>query len=606
MVTENNREILERILELTDTACQASLEVLRLYTGGKRELARALLDDLRSVEQAVTSAQEPLLPQLEHAYTSEMLENIEDTLDDIERSILENNPERAAMKMEFQLFPFLRQLKEAFYFWGIIYPDPDEMVRYYREEFAEHYQNFYVQDKEPLPIRLSIVVSGYNHVETTKKCVEQLQKETDLEALNAELILIDHGSTDGTLEYFESLGVGKVIHFKKNVRMYMFCILSQLCQGRHFCFVSNDILVTRDWSKILLQCLESDPKIIAAVPMTPNIANLQMINVPTNDPDKFVAWANGQNHSDPFRWSDRARLMPPLGMYQTRAVSEIGFADPYFYSMEFWDDDFSLRARRAGYRQIVCGDVACYHFGSMTTREGHIKEGTLVYGRELFQKKHGVDAWGNGFCYDYQTVQLFCQLLPGSGDAVLLALDCGMGDTPLQIRNELRYRHQDCQIYQLTSQEEYLPDLKPLSREALFCPQLVQGVGHAFVDVSFTCAYLGRDIGAYEDCDKLLECISRRMAAGGYLVFFCANPFCAVTLHTLLNLSVPDGRCVLTDITRMQQTAQAYFSQVQAITVNQPVEGLEQFAKQHFGNTSQLPKIMERLLVGKYYFVCRK
>lgn len=606
MVDPKNREVLEQILALTDTACQASLELLELYTTGEEKSALVLVSDLRRVVQAVSTAQKPLVPELEHAYTSEMLENIEDTLDEIDRSIQGDKSERAAMKIEFQLFPFLRQLKEAFYFWGVIYPDRSEMARYYREEFAAHYRNFYIQEEVPSPLRLSVVVTGYNHLEMTKKCVEQLLKETDFEALNAELILIDHGSTDGTLEYFENLGVGKVIHFKKNVRMNMFCILSQLCQGRYFCFVSNDILVTKNWADILLQCLESDPKIIAAVPATPNIANLQMLNVPTNDPDKFIAWANEQNRSDPSRWSDRARLMPPLGMYRTRAVSEIGFADPYFYSMEFWDDDFSLRARRAGYRQIVCGDVACYHFGSVTGREGQVKEGTLVYGRELFQKKHGVDAWGNGFCFDYQAVQLFRQLLPVQGDAVLLTLDCGMGDTPLQIRNELRQRHQNCQIYQLTSQEEYLPDLKPFAQGAQYTLRLAEGVGRSFEGVQFTCAYLGRDIGAYEDSPRLLEAISQRMFPGGWLVFSCANPFYAVTVHGLLNFSVPEGRCVLTDVAQVRQAAEAYFSQVQAVAVNQPVNGLEQFAKRYFGDEKQLSQIIERLGVSKYYFVCRK
>lgn len=607
MVDPKNREVLDQILDLTDTACQASLELLARYAGGELDSALALLSDLRGVVQAVSAAQEPLAPELEHAYTSEMLENIVDTLDEIDRSIQGDNPERAAMKMEFQLFPFLRQLKEAFYFWGTIYPDRSEMARYYREEFAVHYRNFYVQDEVPAAIRLSVVVTGYNHLEMTKKCVEQLLKETDFHALNAELILIDHGSTDGTLEYFESLGVGKVIRFKRNVRMYMFSTLAQLCQGEYFCFVSNDILVTKNWAEILLQCLESDPKIIAAVPMTPNIANLQMLNVPTNDPDEFVAWANAQNRSDPSRWSDRARLMPPLGMYRTRAVSEIGFADPYFYTMEFWDDDFSLRARRAGYRQIVCGDVACYHFGSVTGKEGQVKEGTLVYGRELFQKKHGVDAWGNGFCYDYQAVQILNQIQPVQPETVLLGLDCGMGDTPLQIRNELRRQGRECAISQLTCQKEYLPDLRPLSDTAAYVPNLADGLNQLGAP-RFTGAYLGRDIGVYEDFPRLLEAISQRIFPGGWLVFSCGNPFFAVTVHALLNFQLPGGggRYVLTDPGAVREEALKYFSHVQLVAVPQSVGGVEAFAARYFGAGASLKEITRKLSTQKYYFVCKK
>lgn len=604
---ESQNNIILTIVELLETACQAGLELLEHYLAGEMEAATGLLRDLRAVSRAVIDAQQPLLPRLEYACTSEMLENIEDTLDDIERAVQAGNSDRAAMKMEFQLFPFLRQLREGFYFWGAIYPEKAEMERYYREEFAAHYQNLYLPEDDVFPVRLSIAVTGYNHLETTKKCVAQLLKETDFEKLNAELLLIDHGSTDGTLEYFESLGVGKVIRFKRNVRMYMFSILPQICRGKYFCFVSNDILVTRDWAEILLQCLESDPRVIAAVPATPNISNLQMLNPPTNDPGEFIAWANGQNRSDPSRWSDRARLMPPLGMYQTRAVSEIGFADPYFYSMEFWDDDFSLRARRAGYRQVVCADVACYHFGSVTGKEGQIKEGTLNYGRELFRNKNGVDAWGTGFCYDFRAVQLLLNALPPQGDLSMLGIDCGMGDTPLQVRNEMRRVHRGCRLCQLTGQKQYLPDLKPFS-ETAFSPALAEGAATAFGTQSFSCAYIGRDIGQYEDCVSLLAAVRDRLMPGGCLVFSCANPFFVLTIHQMLQLALPENaaRYVCANPELVYQAASRLFSKVTLFKSEEEVGGLKEFVTQHYGESSSLSHIMAQLPISSYYYLCIK
>lgn len=538
--------------------------------------------------------------------TAELLENVEDTLEDIRRAIQTGSSERAAMKMEFQLFPFLRQVKEAFYFWGSVYPDKDRMDRYYQKEFAENNRNFYAG--EDPPFRLSVVVTGYNHLETTKRCMRQLLQETNFDRLQAELILIDHGSSDGTLDYFEGLGVGKVIHFKRNARMYMFSTLAQICQGKYFCFVSNDVLVTRNWADILLKCLESDERIIAAVPATPNIANLQALGLPDKGPEAFVAWASSQNQSDPTRWNDRVRLMPPLGMYRTAVVSQIGFADPYFYSMEYWDDDFSLRARRAGYRQVVCDDVACYHFGSVTGKEGQVKEGTLVYGRELFLKKNGVDAWGNGFCYDYTTIHLFRQAPQLPETAMVLGIDCGMGDTPLQIRNELRRKGRDCKIFQLTSQKVYLADVQPLSDGVIYAPDLLEAVRTGFDVQEFSFVCIGRDISEYEKIGALLSAISGKMTPGGTLVFFCANPFYAVSLHALLQFSMPGGgvRCTIADPTAIQQQAEQCFAQVQMLPLEQKVSGLEEFAKSHYGQTEQLLQIIRRMGVEKYYFVCRK
>lgn len=74
--------------------------------------------------------------------------------------------------------------------------------------------------------------------------------------------------------------------------------------------------------------------------------------------------------------------------------------------MEFWDDDFSLRARRAGYKQLLCRDTYCYHFGSVTGKDAQLKENTLEKGRNLFLRKNHADAWGSGFCYDYQDIEV--------------------------------------------------------------------------------------------------------------------------------------------------------------------------------------------------------
>lgn len=608
MVEQRYGAVLNQILELLDTACQASLELLEQYSSGEAASAVQLLGDLRAVIRVVRTAQEPLLPQLEHAYTVEMLGNVEDTLNDIQRSMETGNRERAAMKIEFQLFPFLRQLKEAFYFWGTVYPDKERMDRYYQEEFAPHYQNYYVRDGEPAQYRLSIVVPAYNHLEITKQCISQLLKETDFEKLNAELILIDHGSTDGTLEFFEGLGAGKVIRFQNNVRMYMFTTFFQLCQGEYVAFISNDILVTKNWAEILLNCLESDPKIIAAAPATPNIFNHQAVGLPDLSPDEFVVWAGKQNRPDPSRWNDRVRLMPPLGMYRTSTVNTLGFADPSFYSMEFWDDDFSFRARRAGYRQLVCNDVACYHFGRVTGIETQVKENTLAYGRELFKEKNGVDAWGNGFCYDPKSIQLLLEALPSQGRVSILGLDCGAGDTPLQVKNELRRKNQECKIYQMTGQRSNLADITPHSEQAYFAPDLVDGLCENFDGAAFDCAVLGRGMEHYEDIPQILASVSQILAPGGLFVFFCENPFFAPTIEALLHFSMPEDseRYILVDPEQIRREAVKHFSQVKPIGLVQDVKGLEQFAAKHFRIGDDPLTVDPRLKINRCYFVCKK
>lgn len=608
MVIEHKRQILSRILELTDTACQASLELLDLYIGGDQESSLTLLTDLDSVIQAVSTAQEMLAPELEHAYTSEMLINIKDTLDDIRHSIQRGAPERAAMKMELQLFPFLRQLKEAFYFWGTIYPDPENMERYYQEKFAAHYQNFYVDGQHAPRYRASVVMVAFNHLEMTKRCVESILKYTDFEKLNAQLILVDHGSSDGVLDYFESLGVGKVLHYKANMRGTMFCALPQICDSEYYVHVANDTVVTKDWLEILLNCADSDPSIAAVVPATCNLSNLQAVNVPVSDCDALVKLAEEHNRSNPHLWNDRARVLPAIGVFRITTLNKIGFWDPLFYTFDFMDDDFSLRARRYGYRQILCEDVMCFHRGSATVKETQAKEDTLGEGRRLFLQKHGVDPWGIGFCYDFHGLQQYQFISGASRPTNILGVDCGFGDTTLQIRNQLRHEGREGSIYHVTTDARYLPDLEPQAKKTVCVPigGLAPALTDCFSDVCFDALFLGQDLENYPDPYCLLETLARRTAPGGQLVFFFSNPYFALRLHQMLQFSIPDSPLRLLHPEQVVAEAGKYFSTATVVGITQPIQGLEEFMIRHYDREFLNSTQRSRLEISRYYVRCVK
>lgn len=601
-------QILEQIIEMLDTAIDANIELINLYrNSGKKSIIEQLLDDLCNMMDSLTDNANILHSEKKYSMVAELLENVQDTLDTIKKLVDINNKEKALEKMEFQLLPFIRNLRESFYFWGMIYPDKDRMDLYYKEEFANNYRNLYVQEDVKMPYKISIIILAYNHLDVTKKCVEQVLKETDFEKLNAELILIDHGSTDGTLEYFESLNIGKIIHFKKNVRMYMLITMFLICRSEYYLFVSNDILVTNNWVEILTNCMDSDDKIIQAVPVTPNVANLQSINIPMHEPREFIEWAKKTNKIDFLKWDDRARLMPPVGIFRIKEINNMGYADPLFYTMEFSDDDFSLRARRAGYRQVLCGDVACYHFGSVTNKEFQHKESTLEFGRELFIKKHGVDPWGNGFCYDYNTVSIIKDIILNSeNEKKLLGIDCGFGDTLLQVKNEMRHLDKKCITYHINGQEKYNDDVKCFSDEYVSTNLLSDSILKSFNDVLFDVCWIERDLEEYEDIDSLFNCISRRLENNGCLVCHCSNSYHVYRINSILNFGLGEKRISLIDFNYVVNLAKKYFKNIEVIAFRKDVEGIQNFVNEHYSSVQQKEKIIDKISVDKYYFSFKK
>lgn len=600
-----SNEILSSILDILDTAISGGIELLgQLYQNMQQ--SDVIVDDLLEVVRAVNKAQPPILADRTYAYITQMADNLNDTLRKIKDFLQKKEWEKARNLTEFQILPFFRIWKEAFYFWGFIYPDAEKMQLYYQQEFASHYCSPYWQDENESEYTVSIVIPAYNHLDTTKQCIEHILKYTDFEKLNAELILIDHGSNDGTLEYFQSIPNAKVIHFKNNIRMYMFAMIPLVCQGKYLALINNDILVTKNWLENLLSCMASDEKIALAVPMTPNVCNLQMISVPTNDPKEFVSWANEFNHCNPNLRSDRVRLMPSLGIYCMKILCEVGLVDPYFYSMEFWDDDFSLRVRRAGYRQVLCEDTACYHFGSVTSKEAQKEESTLQYGRKLFEKKNNVDAWGTGFCYDYTAIQIFKQISLQNNNLDILGLDCGFGDTLLQMRNELRHLNKSCKLYNLTIQMEYEPDLKPLSDEFEFsCSLMSEALSQAFTNKQFDIIYLSQDIAEYSDYKQILIVAKQRLKSNGIFLLWSKNPWHVLTLHQMLQFTLPEKRMTFLEPSELEDTAQEVFSRVQILPVKQDISGIDGFVKQHYlGYNKIRNQVVEKISTQSNYLVC--
>ena len=62
-------------------------------------------------------------------------------------------------------------------------------------------------------MKLSIITLTYNNLSYTKKFIESLYKYTQ----DFELIIVDNGSTDGTVEYLKTLNSVKLILNKENL-----------------------------------------------------------------------------------------------------------------------------------------------------------------------------------------------------------------------------------------------------------------------------------------------------------------------------------------------------------------------------------------------------
>lgn len=374
--------------------------------------------------------------------------------------------QRAKHKIEFELIPLLEDMRMMFYFWGICYPDSKKMEKYYSEDMYVYNRNRYVEEAEKsgtYKYDLSILVIAYNKLSYTKLCIESLLRNLPT-GLTYELVLLNHGSTDGTREYFESLHPDK--QFDIAVNGGGSGASTRILEGKYQLVISNDVLVTPNAIDNLYRCINSDDSIAWVVPSTPNVSNLQTIslNYSTIDELEREAWKN--NVSDFSRHEQRFRLCNPIDIKRSKTVFELQFGG-YLHTKartSFPDDKMSLLCRRGGYKMFLAKDSYCHHFGSVTLKDEINDIGNFYDdGRVTFYESFGIDPWEKGFCYDPSLFEaLLCE---DKGHVDILGINCGLGSNPLKIKDKIKEvsKNLDVTLYNYTSNIRLYSDLAGVS-----------------------------------------------------------------------------------------------------------------------------------------------
>ncbi len=381
-------------------------------------------------------------------------------------------------KIEFELIPILQDMYLQLYFWGSIYPDKEKIHNYYQNELINLCSNKYIDQSEATgeyKYELSIIVVGYNKLEYTKLCIENLLKYVP-NSINYELILLNHGSTDDTKKYFESMNPTKQVDIFKNGGSPT--VVGRIVEGKYCLTVSNDVIVTENAILNMIRCMESDHDIAWVVPTTPNVSNGQSIPASYKDMDEMYEFSKVNNISNKYRWEQRSRLCNPIDLQSSKiwfSSKGIGWGG-YFHTnnmMSFPDDKVSMILRRKGYKMMLVKDAYCHHFGSVTLKDeinsyedkNGIIGSTAFYdeGKIEFLNIFGIDPWGTGFAFDFDLFEhLECNDI---GNIDILGINCGMGSNPLKIKENIKENVQNlnCKIYNVTDEKCYLEDLEGVS-----------------------------------------------------------------------------------------------------------------------------------------------
>ena len=472
------QEMLEGIIDILQTLQDAAKQLQAAYTSENLQmfemLGGELLNGIESVGEIARQCKEDAAcERLGKACICAA-----DSLKDI-MQLVRRNPGEVAWKLECELLMILENMALEFYYWELVNEHPERMEEFRRQMMKTGY--FY-RLEQPVEERvyacdLSIQVIGYNHLDVTKKCTQSLLANLPKD-VSYELVLFNHGSDDGTREFFESIEGAHVINLTIN-RAFV-TQTNRAMRGKYSLYISNDVFVGGNAIDNMYRAIAAHDDYGWIVPTTPNVSNCQTIPANYHDEEGFLAFVQRNNIYDERRHEVRTRLCNPVTMIRTDDYSQFQMD---FYEQiycvpnisSFPDDKMSLWMRRHGYKSILAKDAYCHHVGSVTLKNDFKtqKEQKEFYdaGRWKFWKDFGVDPWGTGAVY---SPELFAAWhLSQTERVAVLGINCGLGSNSLKVKEILReHGSQDVILYNATQEDCYLQDLKGVSDEAFVFDEL--------------------------------------------------------------------------------------------------------------------------------------
>lgn len=209
-------------------------------------------------------------------------------------------------------------------------------------------------------MKLSIITLTFNQLDYTKQYIESLYKYTK----DFELIIVDNGSTDETVNYIKSLEKDNIkliinnenLGFSKGNNQGL-----EIAIGEYIGFLNNDILLYPNWFEECEKVFEKENVgFISPRHINPHYDN-------TDNKNYISYFRNNFNYKIEYEKTFDECVFSCV-LTKREVLNKIGSFDENYSPAFFEDNDLKYRAILANLGIFVSNSVCFYHYGSITSK----------------------------------------------------------------------------------------------------------------------------------------------------------------------------------------------------------------------------------------------
>jgi len=270
------------------------------------------------------------------------------------------------------------------------------------------------------PLGISIIIPAFNEEHYINRCLESIVR-LQIGRLDKEIIVVDNGSCDNTVEISKSYGA-KVLVKKEGTIASLRNYGARFSNGQHLAFLDADCVVPKDWLLKAISYFQKEDRIVLGF----------RLSIPEHSNWVAKCWDLlflKRDSTIEVEWIPTGNMIIPRDGFMS-----IGGFNEALESNE--DYDFCFRIRKQGYRIISCSDASVIHlrppqslFQIFKKELWHGKEVFKVFINDIYQtkdiyifKRKNFRVISYAFCYLIFILFQLVSLLLAVGSKIFLPL----------------------------------------------------------------------------------------------------------------------------------------------------------------------------------------